>query len=276
MHKMGTEFLLREHGLLGEDGYLHGQRGIPNADVLEGLFIDDYFVLDLGRNKTGKAEEKFATSQKAYAADNLYGSPHKDIHGQSDGTLIGAEFTGSEGWARRGLVTVGAPRARRAALSWWTILALSKPRILGQLVHVLVGSWNSIFMYRRPLFVLFATIYDALRLPRDRLVRLDARAKDDLLLAAVLAPLGVTEIDAPILPQIFALDASPSWGAVTSTVVAPATARALWTRGNQRGGYTRLDSHSKQILRTCGKGIDEKSENPFLYAPGRCLPKDDD
>jgi len=159
---------LREHGLLDEDGYLHGQRGIPNADVLEGLFIDDYFVLDLGRNKTGKAEEKFATSQRAYAADNLYGSPHKDIHGQSDGTLIGAEFTGPEGWARRGLVTVGAPRARRAALSWWTILALSKPRILGQLVHVLVGSWNSIFMYRRPLFVLFATIYDALRLPRDR------------------------------------------------------------------------------------------------------------
>ena len=130
---------LREHGLFADEGYLHGQRGIPDEDVLEGLFIDDYFVLDLGREKSGKAKKKFAASQKAYAADNLYGSPHKDIYGKSGGALIGCEFIGSEDWARRGLVTVGAPRVRRAALSWWILLALTSPRILGQFVHVLSG-----------------------------------------------------------------------------------------------------------------------------------------
>ena len=51
---------LRQHGLLGAGGYLHGQRGIPDEDVLEGLFIDDHFVLDLGRDKKGLAKKKFA------------------------------------------------------------------------------------------------------------------------------------------------------------------------------------------------------------------------
>ena len=108
--------------------------------------------------------------------------------------------------------------------------------------------------------------YQALRLPRDRLVRLDARAKDDLLLAAVLAPLGVTEIDAPILPQIFGLGASPDWGAVCATPVEPVTARALWTRGNHRGGYTRLDSVSRCTFRFNDhvEGVDENSLGHFL------------
>ena len=37
---------LRQHGLFSEDGYLHGQRGTPDHPILEGLFINDYFVLD--------------------------------------------------------------------------------------------------------------------------------------------------------------------------------------------------------------------------------------
>ena len=124
-------------------------------------------------------------------------------------------------------------------------------------------------MYRRPLFVLFESVYQALRFPRGRLVRLDARDRDDLLLASVLAPIGVTEVDAPILPQIFGLDASPDWGAAAPTAVDPATARALWTRGNQRGGYTRLDSTAKCLLRRIGhiEGVDENSEDHLLRAP---------
>ena len=127
--------------------------------------------------------------------------------------------------------------------------------MLGQLVHVFVGGWNANF-----LFLVFDSVYQALRFPRTRLVRLDAWAKDDLMLAAVLAPLGVTEIDAPILPPIFALDASPDWGAVCSAPVHPETARALWTRGNRRGGYTQLDVPARCLLRklVAVQGADEK------------------
>ena len=54
---------------------MHGQHGIPEHGVLESLFIDDYYVLDLGREKSGLAEKKFVAVQAAYTAEKLYGSP---------------------------------------------------------------------------------------------------------------------------------------------------------------------------------------------------------
>ena len=75
------------------------------------------------------------------------------------GTVVGAEFVASEGCARRGCVTVGAPRARRAALSAFSLEACRRRRVQALLPQVLVGSWSAAFMYRRPLFVLFDEVY---------------------------------------------------------------------------------------------------------------------
>ena len=95
----GDGNFLRQHDLLSEDGYLHGQRGIPDHPILEGLFIDDYFVFDLGKSSKDAriADEKFATAQAAYGAEGLYGASHKDVKDASSATLVGCEFEGSEG-----------------------------------------------------------------------------------------------------------------------------------------------------------------------------------
>ena len=110
---------------------LHGHRPLPRSAVLEGLCIDDYFVAARGpmRSPPPAATQCFDDAAAFYDAEGLLGSPEKDLVAAGVGTVVGAEFVASEGWARRGCVTVGAPRARRAALSAFSLEACRRRQV---------------------------------------------------------------------------------------------------------------------------------------------------
>ena len=92
-------------------------------------------------------------------------------------------------------------------------------------------------MHRRPLVcVMSSQTYEYNALPGRARVKLGRRTKDDLLLAAVLAPLAVSELDAPVDERIFALDASLQWGAICQSKTTAEIAGALWVVGEKQGG----------------------------------------
>ena len=182
----------------------------------------------------------------------LEGSPEKDVKGACEATVVGAEVVSGSGWVRRGCVTVGAPRARRAALTVFSLKAAARPKVPRQLVKSLLGSWNAAFMYRRPLFALFTVLYQHADGEDDEDVDVGARGREELVLAALLAPLALTELDAPVCPTAFALDASLQWGAICETSLDPGLAAVWWDAGEKRGGYSRLDVPARAVRRSLG------------------------
>ena len=90
-------------------------------------------------------------------------------------------------------------------------------------------------MYRRPLFVLFDEVYSLGERAEAEVVTLSRRAKDDLLLAAALAPLAVSELTALVSPRVAAMDSSHQWGAIYGADAPLWAAEALWDSGEKRG-----------------------------------------
>ena len=82
-------------------------------------------------------------AQTAYDARRWPGSTSKETSDAKRFTFLGAEFSPRQ-W-------VGAPAARRLALSRLSLRVASKGRISASLGAVLGGSWISVFMRRRSL-----------------------------------------------------------------------------------------------------------------------------
>ena len=95
----------------------------------------------------------------------------------------------------------------------------------------LTGSWIPVAMHRRPLMVLFHSIYKFLPGDGRDVVPLPRRAAEDLLLAAVFAPLAWTNTRAEVQPVAWAMDASPTAGAFGFTSVPKEVAEELWLHG---------------------------------------------
>ena len=78
---------------------------------------------------------------------------------------------------------------------------------------------------------------------------LPCRTADELVLAAVLAFVAVTDASVPFAREVFAIDASLSKGAITAREIPPDVARVLWMGGYKKGAYTMVDPPFKEILR---------------------------
>lgn len=84
---------------------------------------------------------------------------------------------------------------------------------------------------------------------RPRLKQLPRVVAQELCLAAILAPLMVTDLAAKTLPRIFATGASDRKGAIVETEVEDDLARVLHRTGVRKGGYHRLQTR-EEALRT--------------------------
>ena len=72
--------------------------------------------------------------------------------------------------------------------------------------------------------------------PMDTVRTMPRRAAHELVLAAVLAPAALSDVTAPVVGHITAMDASPSHGRLPPTP--PELARALWRHGEKHMGAT--------------------------------------
>ena len=156
--------LLRHAGLLRPGSCLDARCPTPLASTVDGLVIDDYFVL--GRMPLAEAKDpqgpdldSFDQARAAYRKHELRGSPDKETRGSPAATIIGAEIESSEGWVRRGYVPVGVPVARRLATSVASLRAAALDCLSPSLASTLAGLWSSVFQFRRPLMSVLHDIY---------------------------------------------------------------------------------------------------------------------
>ena len=261
-------------GLLAETDRLMNQALIPQRLVVEGLCIDDYFMLARCGTSGALAVSpglalarlRCQTAKDRYDGIGLYGAPHKDQFEVSEGTVIGAELLAGPGWTRRGLVCVSAPLERRLPLAVCNLRAACLPCLTPGFVRVLAGSNTSQLMYRRPLMVVQKEIHAfAASSPEHphKLSELPRAVADDLVLSALSLILAVTDLTAEIPNKVWALDASPSHGAITVAEVSAPVAEAAWLGSDRIGGYSRLDSASLQLAKSLGLDTDVIEEFDF-------------
>ncbi len=102
--------LLESHGLLDPAQRLLGKCPTPDCKTVDGLIIDDYFVLHKcspaelllpPREARGPDVEKMQIAAQAYSSENIAGSPEKDVLvlAAALGTVVGDEVDSGPGLA---------------------------------------------------------------------------------------------------------------------------------------------------------------------------------
>ncbi len=258
--------LLQEAGVLRPDRRVLGRRALPDAVAVEGLVIDDCFIAEkvpIATDRAPLSEAAYSAAQAAYRREQLPGSTSKDYLGEATGTVCGAEVDSRVGLAAARETYVAAPLERRLVLSHLSLEAARLPIISGNLAATLAGCWGSMFSFRRPLMVVLNEIYSLAVEPFSDIRTLPRTAADELVLAAVLAPLAVTGVTAPVLTELAALDASLRRGAVVVAKAPEAVNRSLWRFGEARGGYSRRELPTRALRRSLGPLPEEDEDSAF-------------
>ncbi len=104
-------------------------------------------------------------------------------------------------------------------------------------------------------------------------VPLPRGAANELVIASILAPLAASDITGPVGSKIYALDASPSHGAIVSTVPPAHVSRCLCRFWERKGGYSRLEAPARSYF--IERGLLDASEevDAFRDSPSWLLPK---
>ena len=118
--QMGHKALLVDVGALSPATELDARRPFPQGPQLEGLVLDDYFVVRrLSGCKDGVATttddlELLDGVLRQYEALDLAGAPEKQVRGASPVTLVGAEVDSSSRLLACGYLPVGPPHVPEA------------------------------------------------------------------------------------------------------------------------------------------------------------------
>ena len=96
-----------------------------------------------------------------------------------------------------------------------------------------------------------------------RMIGLSRSVANELVLAAILHPLMITDLGCKYHSSVFATDASSKRGAICSCPVDATTAEVLWKTSKSKGSYTRLLSPSEELLRRLGIHEENDTDNPI-------------
>ena len=279
--------LLQRSGLLGSDSRVEADRPYLGGVALEGLVIDDYFSIGVvprfGSSSCGAygggltALEKLEVARKAYEKYNLLGSHHKDVVDASSEKVIGAWVNSSDQAARNGVATVSAPPSKRLGLSSITLAACQLPYITDVLLVCILGGWNAILGYRRPLMSLLNDSYrlvDASSVDADhpRLVPLTRSVCTELVLVSVLCMVATSDVGSGMLDRVFATDASCSHGAIVSASLNPRISWLVSRTCKSKGAYTRILTPAECVLRAfdiLDEDPDERNQKMDRGGPSR-------
>ena len=210
-----------------------------------------------------------ARALDAYAAEDLMGSPDKDVVGATLFKAIGAEIDSRAFQVARGCVPIGAPLSRCVPLAALSLRAARLPWTTPCLLTRLSGAWVSVTLFRRCAMALFGRIFGAepraLPLSAANLATPQPRAlAQELCLAVTLMPLLASNVTAPFHLRVYATDASLGLGAICSTPVTPALAKSLWLHGDRRGGYS-LETGAAALLSAVGEASAAHEGDPSLH-----------
>ena len=217
---------------------------LPRSRTLHGVMIDDRVALSIvapgadGQATTTRARREWDAAMAAYAASCGEPVREKSQRRARAGRVWGAWLDGQRG-------TLGGPPERRAALALLTLRLAVCGWSSPALVRRLLGSWVFHLMFRRAAFSVLDASFRYAHGGGDtadaaRLLRLPADVRAELTAVALLAPLLVTNLRAPVAPQVWCSDASPKAGAVVRADVPAAVARELWRHRDARGSHVRM------------------------------------
>ena len=275
---LGVEFALSAHqgfleefGVLEKENQILGHETVPFGPKWCGLVIDDFFVISEEHVSVAAAESaSFHSLQEArlaYDKEKVEGSTEKDIVASDRFKAAGAEVISDPKTVRLGLTLVGAPIAKRFALSVLSLRAAALPSITPLLASRLSGNWVSALLYRRCLSAVveeFFALGAGLEKPDSpKLVPLTRNQAQELTLLSCLAPVMCSNVAARFSRKIFASDASNNKGAFVVTEVQPDVSRALWQVGDKKGAYTRLQDPVRACLKNLVSELEVDEELPF-------------
>ena len=180
----------------------------PRTKDLIGIVIDDYVSMSIVDAETsGPSRGAVLADQMEMQYESVGLIPHKDksFRDEEQSTFWGVDVDGKAGLVRGSL--------RRAIPIVGILLRTAK---LGHasvgLIQILCGSIVSLFLFRRRFLSILDYLYRACRGRKDSdVIKLSGRAITEILVAAALVPIAVTNLRAMLKGRVCATDAS-SWG----------------------------------------------------------------
>ena len=122
------------------------------------------------------------------------------------------------------------------------------------ILDTLLRLWAYVMAFRRPLFCVFQAVYQQAHSSGadDLPFRLTPEVKMELLMAASLGPLSLTDLRAPFDDQIYCADASPHGAGACAAWVGREGAEVLWQLADHLGRRLVLLSPAATVLRARG------------------------
>ena len=168
------------------------------------IVIDDYFSISCEKVDSdpvaSASVHRLTTAESIYRESQVFGSDEKTIKGAEEFKVIGAEVTSTTKVRSVGLVTVGAPLAKRIAIAALSLRAAALPLISRTLAARLAGNWISVFMYRRCFGCILARPFgfsNRSAEDADEVCHLDRNTAEELVLASIFGIIAVTDISVP-------------------------------------------------------------------------------
>ena len=245
--------LLYQKGLLSPEALLSMNMPIPRNPLMLGVIIDDLIIFEKvarGSNMDFSGSSSCQLLDQAvveYTEVGLLPHPGKTFHGLTKAEFWGSLFEGDRGFVR-------APLKRVVPVVFATLGVVKLGVCTVSLLEVLVGCWNSIFLFRRRLLSLFNVCYEALQRGEDRrsVIRLSPELKTELLLFVNLAPVAATCLRTRDSSVLYASDAS-SWGwAICSAELPPVLRSEVHRRKLTKPVWSKLLSPLKRCQRLKG------------------------
>lgn len=252
--------MLIEAGLLDDASRLRADKALVSDDVVQGLYIDDFFAISrepldflAASERASKSGDIFLRAKAAYKSEGVLGSEEKDVIEQPCFRVVGAEVDSREAVVLDGLVGCGLPVEKRLSLATIASAVSTLGYTTDALHSSLIGSLVSMMMFRRvamsSLQEVFQVIpHDELDTENPRLRHLSRRAAQELAIVAALAPVLASNLAAPFSGHIYATDASMDKGGVTVASVSPGVSSFLWRDADKKGCNARLESRIGAFL----------------------------
>ena len=263
---LGVEFatdshaaLIKSAGIMPEESRLQGGAFILSDAIVSGLIIDDFFSIsreplcDSASIPNSKAVANLRAAKELYLQQGLLGSDDKDVVGDVQFKVCGAEIISDAPSVARGVVVAAAPYEKRLALGLLTSFSVVHGFTSDALHACLVGSWVSVLMMRRQAMAFLNEVFrvipqEELDVAVPTLRHLPRGAADELCILAALTPILASNLAVPFHTKIFATDASNEMGGICFSEVPLSIAEVAWRSADRVGRNVPLLSHAQAVL----------------------------